>query len=539
MNIEHIVHKVGAGSADPVMLHALKAIHFATHRLAIVAASRDCTSSSVHRSAAMDLLLGAEVADPLAVSKLFGQTHECLLDPRRQSVAEYLPRLAAAAGIVSGLPFRIEVEVRSGRVILPTIGMAVGLRATKAVVENDHAGFRIVGNQQTVAADGAGWVNLRRIELPHLMGRLAVVFQDQESPPNIYPVSRRTSVSHAEFGSFRSALSEAWGWVVSHMPAEADAVASLVTTIVPLSSLPSGRSASAVHRHALGCIALSCNQPAAKLAELLVHELQHVKFNAIRGLVPLYRQGQDLHRAPWRLDPRPIDALLNGAYAHLGVAEYWREQQGAKAEFYCAYYLDQVKQALLTAQASNELTEAGTLFADAMNDRVNANGGLVPGRYLVEDLSAVSQMRWAFHNHIYNSGDIKRCLDEVMCGDILSIPPPQPVLQTSPSPDRPSRLETELRRVALGESSLTVPAAMTRDDYALLHGDPNSASDGYIQRIATDDKDIDAWIGLLLALRARKDASAKALMTYPALIRSISRLGALSPVIVTQAVASA
>ena len=31
-----------------------------------------------------------------------------------------------------------------------------------------------------------------------------------------------------------------------------------------------------------------------------------------------------LFHAPWREDPRPAEPLLQGAYAHLAVTDYWR-----------------------------------------------------------------------------------------------------------------------------------------------------------------------------------------------------------------------
>src|SRR5262249_11371774 len=32
------------------------------------------------------------------------------------------------------------------------------------------------------------------------------------------------------------------------------------------------------------------------------------------------------HYAPWRDDPRPLDGLVQGTYAYLGVARFWRQQ---------------------------------------------------------------------------------------------------------------------------------------------------------------------------------------------------------------------
>jgi HEXXH motif-containing protein len=66
------------------------------------------------------------------------------------------------------------------------------------------------------------------------------------------------------------------------------------------------------------------------LAETLAHEAQHLKLNAILDITPL-TMSDDGRRfyAPWRDDPRPASGLLQGAYAYLGVCEFWRGQRQA------------------------------------------------------------------------------------------------------------------------------------------------------------------------------------------------------------------
>jgi uncharacterized protein len=65
------------------------------------------------------------------------------------------------------------------------------------------------------------------------------------------------------------------------------------------------------------------------LALLLIHEFQHVKLGAMLDLFELCDPGAAgrLFYAPWRDDPRPVEALLQGAYAHLGVTDYWRARR--------------------------------------------------------------------------------------------------------------------------------------------------------------------------------------------------------------------
>jgi uncharacterized protein len=65
------------------------------------------------------------------------------------------------------------------------------------------------------------------------------------------------------------------------------------------------------------------------LALLLIHEFQHVKPGAMLDLFELcdpVAAGR-LFYAPWRDDPRPVEALLQGTYAHVGVTDYWRARR--------------------------------------------------------------------------------------------------------------------------------------------------------------------------------------------------------------------
>ena len=63
-------------------------------------------------------------------------------------------------------------------------------------------------------------------------------------------------------------------------------------------------------------------------ASTLTHEVQHLKLCAVLDIVRLTRPDDgSRYYAPWRTDPRPIAGLLQGAYAYLGVTEFWRRQR--------------------------------------------------------------------------------------------------------------------------------------------------------------------------------------------------------------------
>ena len=94
---------------------------------------------------------------------------------------------------------------------------------------------------------------------------------------------------------------------------------------MPLANDVPGQEISATARQAFGAIAAALPASGADLARLIIHEFQHVKLGALIDMFDLYdRTDQRLFYAPWREDPRPVGALLQGTYAHLGVTDYWR-----------------------------------------------------------------------------------------------------------------------------------------------------------------------------------------------------------------------
>jgi uncharacterized protein len=103
--------------------------------------------------------------------------------------------------------------------------------------------------------------------------------------------------------------------------------------------------------------------PPNTLALLLIHEFQHVKLGAVLDLFDLCDSAdRRLFYAPWRDDPRPVEALLQGAYAHVGVADYWRGRRH-RADGPEALVADQrfAQWRLLTTEAIDTLAGSGAL----------------------------------------------------------------------------------------------------------------------------------------------------------------------------------
>jgi HEXXH motif-containing protein len=128
-------------------------------------------------------------------------------------------------------------------------------------------------------------------------------------------------------------------------------------------------------RRVFGSIGLSLPGDDVQMALTLAHEVQHAKLSALMDLVPLVTEdATGVYYAPWRPDPRPLASLLQGLYAHVGVARFWRRQrtaaQGAAETWHanvefakwrnaCARVADSVRD-------RPELTSCGAAFVDGM-----------------------------------------------------------------------------------------------------------------------------------------------------------------------------
>jgi HEXXH motif-containing protein len=283
--------------------------------------------------------------------------------------------VAAAAAIRAGLPARIEVPVHNGAVMLPSLGAAAA-DGGSAVVQNPPAGpAGVVSASRRVNVppdphhDAPGWSGLRRIAT----GPLDALVDDVD--PFRMPAARQLAprLSSGWAGTWAAAFREAWPLLERHHPGVAAEVAAAVKVIVPLETPPHGPVSSS-SPEAFGAVAMSQPPDACTLAVTLTHELQHLKLSALLDVVTLTRpdNGRRFY-APWRDDPRPVDALLQGAYAFLGVSGFWRRQRlhedgaaGIRAHAEYARWRAAAALATGTLRSSGGLTRHGMDFVQGM-----------------------------------------------------------------------------------------------------------------------------------------------------------------------------
>jgi uncharacterized protein len=291
-----------------------------------------------------------------------------------------IAEIAAAAAVRAGWPAAVVVPVRDGLLRLPSLGtLTVGTGAERAVVRADADGFtvRAGGRTYTVARNGPedpAWRGTRRVELDGWS--VALEDTDPWRACHGHPAHPRLTEGEAE--AWRADLTRAWAWIRRELPRYAPGIAAGLRVITPLLPSPEGADISSAARDAFGAVAIARPAAPETLALLLVHEFQHVKLGAVLDLVDLYDPACDaLFYAPWRPDPRPLEGLLQGTYAHLAVVDFWlvrwRGGGGRRAETRFSRWRDQTAEALDTLAGSGALTEAGERFVAGLRRALAAD----------------------------------------------------------------------------------------------------------------------------------------------------------------------
>jgi len=122
---------------------------------------------------------------------------------------------------------------------------------------------------------------------------------------------------------------------------------------------------------AFGAVAAAPAGP-AELAVLLVHEFQHAKLGALLDLYDLHDRDSDARiTVGWKPEPRPVEAALQGAYAHAAVADVWRLRRVPELS---AMYRRWTTDAIAALRGTGALTPLGTDFVDRLAATVESWG---------------------------------------------------------------------------------------------------------------------------------------------------------------------
>jgi HEXXH motif-containing protein len=225
--------------------------------------------------------------------------------------------LVGAAAAVRGGGFEVGASADRHGLALPSLGHLLSPATGDRLELRD--GMRVNGRPA-----GPDWRPLTRLRIT---GRWSVRIDGVHSPlPPAEPL-----LGPAEAERWRAGLGAGWGILAADDPEVAADVAAAVRTVLPLPAPPEGHT-SGTYRHAFGCLGMSPPRDPRLTALALTHELHHLKLSGLTDLFELIETTTELGYAPWRDDPRPPIGLLHGAYAHLGVAAFWRRRIDAERD---------------------------------------------------------------------------------------------------------------------------------------------------------------------------------------------------------------
>jgi uncharacterized protein len=367
---------LAAGPGDVLGLRTLAAARLSSTRALVHAAAQGIAGprGGKLRGVAAEgwaLLCALDTQHPAAVEKIFTHPYtyawaiRCLLPPRDADPEldlAHLAGLAAAAALRAGTTVRLPVPVRDGALHLPTMGaLHVAGDARTAVVS--------VSPGRPPSTEGGAWRPARRLDGPVIDVALEDLdpFRDCQE----WPAAGR--LSPAEHQAWQRGVRAAGRRLTAGLPGYAEVLAAGLRAVVPLRAPASG-GRSSTSRQAFGAVAVALPDPPGALDALLLHEFQHVKLHALSDLHDLFDPSYAPRLpVPWRAEPRPVEGVLHGAYAHLALAHLARSGGPADHERY-VQYRSWVCAAAAALTRTGALTRDGARFVAGMHAAAEAPG---------------------------------------------------------------------------------------------------------------------------------------------------------------------
>ncbi|MFF3347295.1 HEXXH motif domain-containing protein [Streptomyces sp. NPDC002779] len=485
-----------------------------------------------------------------ALRRLRGSAPEA--GPPLRVVLGHAAALAAVAALRAELDFSIEVPMRHGRVPLPTLGCAelpaaepwttatVRARAGRAVVAAPGAEVAVPAPPDTPAP---GWHPLRRLTVGPAHHRLVLALDDID-PYRTYPRPTEPRPLPEETAEqWRRVLERAWAVLLEEQPRAAEAMRRGLLSLTPGPARERFRPRSVTAGDAFGGIESSEPDDAVQLAVTLIHEFQHTKLGGLLHLTPLLTEetaeAPELWYAPWRDDPRPLDGLLQGIYAFVGIARFWRTHRLASgaatpmAHFEFALWRAHVTTALRQVHRNPRLTPLGAQLLDRLYalctrwlDEPVPDSPLALARVCAADHAT----RWRAH-HLRPP---RRAVEEATRAWLSGAPAPPRSLAATPevATDASARwldtLAVLTRHRLSGEDPEKAAATVTgalRADALLAAGEAPAAREAYTAHLLADPDHPTAWSGLsqALTLMGAAPTAAHFLRHHPERARAVHR----------------
>ncbi|MEH0971844.1 FxsB family cyclophane-forming radical SAM/SPASM peptide maturase [Micromonospora sp. CPCC 205546] len=279
----------------------------------------------------------------------------------------YLGAIAAAVASDAGVPVRVTVPVRAGRLHLPTVGTVLlpEVGDGTAQVDVGPGSLKVSAGDVTVAVrtdageDTPRWQPTRTL----VADDMTVLLEDGDPHRDCHRLPVGERLDDAGATRWAATFAAAWGIVTDEVPGHAEELRAGLRALVPLRRSGDGVSEASTGRQAFGGVAAT-ETDAGSLAVLLVHEFQHSKMNALLDICDLVDRTRTTDIVVgWRPDPRPVEAVLHGIYAHAAVADIWRiradrQLDGAQAVY--RRYRDWTAEAIGALETADALTPAGS-----------------------------------------------------------------------------------------------------------------------------------------------------------------------------------
>jgi uncharacterized protein len=279
----------------------------------------------------------------------------------------HMAGLALAAAMRAEVTAELPVPMRGRRAHLPGVGaMAVLSNTGRTAVLRVHGG-------RVVTAEAGRWLPARRLDEGELR---RVVIEDLDPFRDCYDWPITVRLSTPQWQAWRRRLASAERTLAEAVPSYLDVMVEGLGAVVPLRATP-GTERAATARQAFGSVGIALPAKDDILAELLLHEFQHVKLNALTELHPMVSSNaRQVLRVPWRPDSRPLIGALHGAYAFLAMMSL-RQAIGPRQRYLC--YRSWVLAVTESLLATHALTVDGERFVAGIAATASADAGKSAG----------------------------------------------------------------------------------------------------------------------------------------------------------------
>jgi uncharacterized protein len=365
-----VIDRVGAGRADAPALRFLADAQQSITRALMVTVS---AGGSAAAGAAWEVLTALDKQAPAALATTLCHPYVRVwaMDGRRHhdldaTAGDYLANVAAAAAVRAGVTVELNVPVRDGAIHLPSLGTIVLAQPSagyaRLCLRPGGAELRQGTTAATVSfsddgdSGSARWLPNRRLAF----GESTVLLEDLDPYRDCHDWKAAERLDPQQAAHWQETLSQAWRVLQSDAPEHVDALRGQLRGIVPLVSDPGGLLRSSTARQAFGSVAVA-EAPADAVAVMIVHEFQHTVLGALLDLCDLYdARRRERLTVGWRTDPRPVEGVLQGTYAHLAITGIWH-RRAARAGAPAADHQHYEQYRRWTADATAELLRSGAL----------------------------------------------------------------------------------------------------------------------------------------------------------------------------------